>query len=210
LATVFLIATNARNIVRKRWLVHLFMAVLVIIPFATLFLGIGGGALQAMGRNPTLTGRTEIWALVIKLVHNPLVGTGFESFWLGSRLEAMQRHMRGLNEAHNGYLETYISLGWVGVLLLAVMIVTGYRNMIATFRRNPDAGRFRLALFLTVIVSSFTEAAFRTIGIGWFAFLLATMVTRENALRRIVPSAQEAETSGQDLNEAVPAEATFP
>ncbi len=162
-----------------------------------------------MGRNSTLTGRTEIWALVVNLVHNPVVGTGFESFWLGSRLETMQRHMRGLNEAHNGFIEIYISLGWIGVLLLAVMIVTGYRNMIATFRRNPDEGRFRLALFLTVIVSSFTEAAFRTLGIGWFAFLLATMATRENSLRTIVPSARGIETSGQDLNEVVPVEASF-
>jgi len=55
-----------------------------------------------MGRDSTLTGRTDIWARVIALVHNPVIGTGFESFWLGKRLEAMQLYQRGLNETHNG------------------------------------------------------------------------------------------------------------
>jgi exopolysaccharide production protein ExoQ len=210
LGAIFLIATSTRNIARKRWRVHLLMAALMAVPFAILFLGIGGGAIEAMGRNSTLTGRTEIWALVIKLVPNPVVGAGFESFWLGSRLEAMQRHMRGLNEAHNGFLEVYISLGWIGVLLLLVMIVTGYRNMIVCFRRNPDAGRFRLALFLTVIVSSFTEAAFRTIGVSWIIFLLTTMATREGSLHKSVPRAQmTAMTSKPEFSETIAMGDTF-
>jgi exopolysaccharide production protein ExoQ len=210
LGTAFLIATSTRIIVRKRWLVHPLLAVLLIVPFATLFLGIGQGALSAMGRNPTLTGRTEIWALVINLVHNPVLGTGFESFWLGSRLEAMQRHMAGLNESHNGFLEIYISLGWIGVLFLAVMIVTGYRNMIASFRRNPNEGSFRLVLFLAVIVSSFTEAAFRTLGLCWIAFLLATMATRKDWLQASVLGPQViAATSRQELSESVAVGATL-
>ena len=68
-------------------------------------------------------------------------------------------------------------LGWIGVLLLAGLIVIGYRNIIASYRRNPDTGRFRLAYFVTVIVSSFTEAAFRTESISWIAFLLITMAS---------------------------------
>src|SRR5260370_632085 len=45
LAAAFLIATCTRTVARKQWLVHFLMAVLVAIPFATLFLGIGGSAL---------------------------------------------------------------------------------------------------------------------------------------------------------------------
>jgi exopolysaccharide production protein ExoQ len=177
LAAAFLFATNIDSVARKRWLVHLLVLVLIAAPFATLFLGVGGSALQGMGRDSTLTGRTDIWARVIALVDNPLVGTGFESFWLGKRLDAMQRYQRGLNETHNGYLEIWVSLGWIGALLLAIMIVTGYRNIIACYRRDPDTGRLRLAYFVTVIVSSFTEAAFRTESISWIAFLLITMAS---------------------------------
>jgi exopolysaccharide production protein ExoQ len=177
LAAAFLFATNIRAVSRKQWLVHLLVVALVAAPFATLFLGVGGSALQGMGRDSTLTGRTDIWARVIALVDNRVVGTGFESFWLGKRLDAMQSYQRGLNETHNGYLEIWVSLGWIGVLLLAGLIVIGYRNIIASYRRNPDTGRFRLAYFVTVIVSSFTEAAFRTESISWIAFLLITMAS---------------------------------
>ena len=49
-------------------------------------------------------------------VENPLLGAGFENFWVGER----QVTLGGLggNQAHNGYLEIYLNLGWVGILLL--------------------------------------------------------------------------------------------
>ena len=128
-----------------------------------------------MGRDSTLTGRTEIWSRVIHLVPNPVVGTGFESFWLGRRLEIMDDYQQSLNEAHNGFLEIWASLGWVGTIILLTMIAVAYREIISQFRRNPDAARLRMAYFLTVIVTSFTEAAFRTVSVFWFAFLLVIM-----------------------------------
>jgi O-antigen ligase len=184
LASALLIATSIRGITRRQWCVHLVVVTLIAVPFAILFLGIGGSALEGMGRDSTLTGRTDIWPRVISLVHNPVLGTGFESFWLGNRLDAMHRYQRGLNETHNGYLEIWVSLGWIGVLLLAVMVVAGYRNIMASYQRDPDTARFRLAFFLIVIVSSFTEAAFRAEGVSWIVFLLITMVTPQELAPR--------------------------
>jgi len=204
LATAFLIATGTRTVARKRWLVHIFVVVLVVVPFATLFLGFGGSALEAMGRDSTLTGRTDIWPRVIALVDNPVVGTGFESFWLGKRLETMQNYQRGLNESHNGFLEIWLTLGWIGVLFLAAMIARGYRSIIASYRVDPGAGRFRLAFLLIVIVSSFTEAAFRTESISWIAFLLMTMSTPEDQVPGSIGGSRvTAETSGEASLERV-------
>src|SRR6266850_304118 len=121
LATALLVGAQMGVVVRKPWLVHMVMLLLVAVPFAALFLGVGGSALEGMGRDSTLTGRTDIWARVMSLVDNPILGTGFESFWLGRRLAAMDRYQLGLNEAHNGYIEIYISLGWIGVVLLTIM-----------------------------------------------------------------------------------------
>src|SRR5579872_4086604 len=44
---------------------------------------------QGIGRNADLTGRTDIWAMVIPMAPNALLGAGFESFWLGPRLLKM-------------------------------------------------------------------------------------------------------------------------
>jgi exopolysaccharide production protein ExoQ len=165
------------KLARKPLMVHLMVATVVGGAFGILFLHIGGGvAFQKLGRNPTLTGRTEIWSGLMQFSGNPLFGTGFDSFWLGKRMEriwAAGGQLYGINEAHNGYLETYLNLGWIGVALLAVLIVTGYRNILGALRREPDIGRIRLGLFVAVLVYSFTEAGFRTNSSVWIAFLLS-------------------------------------
>ena len=63
------------------------MIAIVSVSASTLFLDLGSGVLQSMGRDPTLTRRTDIWKLVLGMAGNPVFGTGFESFWLGARLE---------------------------------------------------------------------------------------------------------------------------
>jgi len=141
-----------------------------------------------MGRDPTLTGRTGIWGAVISVSGNPLLGTGYESFWLGDRLQKIwAMTMDGLNEAHNGYLEIYLNLGWVGVTLLAFLIVTGYRNAVAAFRYDPDAGGLRLAYFVVAVIYSFTEAGFRETALVWIFFLFATSAVPEPAFQESPP-----------------------
>ena len=58
-----------------------------------------------------------------------MVGTGFESFWLGKRLERMWSiywwHPR---EAHDGYIEIFLNLGWLGIVMFGIVLVTGYRT----------------------------------------------------------------------------------
>lgn len=160
---------------RRPSVILLLVALVICASFSTLFLGVGGGALETMGRDSTLTGRTEIWAIVIRLVTNPLFGTGFESFWLGDRLQKVWDTYVGtqIQEAHNGYLEVYLNLGWVGIILMANLIVNGYQNIIDLFRRDPDAGRIRLAWFVAAILYNLTEAGFRMMSPIWFGFLLA-------------------------------------
>jgi len=53
--------------------------------------------------------------------------------------------------------------------------VTGYRNVVREFRRDPGVGRFRLAFFVVGVVYSFTEAGFRMLLPIWITFLLTTL-----------------------------------
>jgi exopolysaccharide production protein ExoQ len=81
--------------------------------------GISSLALKLLDRDPTLTGRVFIWQQAAALQPNPILGAGFESFWLGERLQKMWAiHWWHPNEAHNGYIETYLNLGIVGCVLL--------------------------------------------------------------------------------------------
>jgi O-antigen ligase len=158
-------------------MVHLLLAAMVAVPAFALFFDSSGSMIQDLGRNPTLTGRTAIWETVLPLAGNSLIGTGYESFWIGERREkfwsANNGAFYGINEAHNGYIELYLNLGWIGVALLAVLIVMGYPKVMATFRGNPAAGSLGLAFFASELIFNFTEAGFRMMNPLWIFFLLA-------------------------------------
>ena len=157
-----------------------------------LFLDSGGSLLQELGRNPTLTGRTKIWEAVLAQPINPLIGAGFESFWMGNRMQSVwDLSQVGIQQAHDGYLELYLNLGWIGLVLLGVLIVTGYRNALALYRRDAQAGRLRVALLTAAVVFAFTEAGFRMLSPDWFGFLLAVtaipaMAAQEQAVKPAV------------------------
>jgi O-antigen ligase len=172
------------RLAHRKSVVHLLVATVVLVSCAVLFLDVGAGVVETIGRNSTLTGRTAIWELVLRNAGNPWFGTGFESFWLGERLHRIRSADQQINEAHNGYVEVYLNLGWVGITLLAVVVGTGYRNMIKRFHRDWNFSILYLAYFAAALVYSLTEAGFRMMNPMWICFLLATFATPEGAFRR--------------------------
>lgn len=168
---------SARPAFRRRpAFVHFLIAGVLVLAMYALFFQSSGGLVASLGRNPTLTGRTTVWPKLVNLVSHPLVGVGYESFWLGSRLQKVWVITQGLkiNEAHSGYVEMFITLGWVGLALLGVLVATGYRNVIAAYRRDAYVGSLRIAWFLAPLITGFTEATFRMMGLTWIVFLLVT------------------------------------
>jgi O-antigen ligase len=175
LAGALMLLSGRTTFRRNPILVHLLVVTLLGTSAFALFFQTSGALVQSLGRDPSLTGRTEIWADVLSIPVNRVVGAGYESFWLGSRLQKVQMVTgQETNEAHNGYIEMYINLGWLGVILLAVLIFRGYRNVIDAFRQDPNTGCLRLAFFLGTVIAGFTEAAFRMMDSTWIFFLLAT------------------------------------
>jgi O-antigen ligase len=173
---IVLVAASLPWIMRRRWLLHTLILSMLVVAGSALFLGIGSGLLSTMGRDSTLTGRTAVWDVVLPLATNPLIGTGFESFWLGSRLDKIWSvYWWHPNEAHNGYIEVYLNLGWVGLVFFAVLIVTGYRTVVSMLRREPVAASFRLALLVVAIAYNFTESAVRILHPVWICFLMASL-----------------------------------
>lgn len=144
------------------------------LPVIALFFDPGGGMVHSLGKDPTLTGRTDIWRYVLSLHTNPWVGTGFETFWLGSRLEFLRNLEPNfpINEAHNGYLEVYLNLGWVGVCIISLLLITAYKRVMSEIRRDPTRASLLLGFLLCILFYSLTEAAFRFMNPAWFLLLL--------------------------------------
>lgn len=141
-----------------------------------------GFALEAIGRNPTLTGRTDVWQILLRFAQSPWIGSGYESFWLGDRLVKIGGLTSvGINEAHNGYLEIYLNLGWIGLGLLGLVILAGYRTVLSSIRENVAEGKVRAAYWMIPLIYNFTEAAFKMMSPVWIFFLVAIMAPRTTA-----------------------------
>jgi len=177
LASGILLFAHTKTLLRKPGLIHLLMLGMVAISFSVLFLGAGAGVMaDTTGRDTTtLTGRTEIWKLALSMAGNPIVGTGYESFWLGERLARMWAIDPAITQAHNGYLELYLNLGWVGEILFLSILVTGYRNAFAAFKRHRHEGSILLIYITIAVVYNFTEATFRMTTPIWFYFLFSAI-----------------------------------
>jgi exopolysaccharide production protein ExoQ len=159
--------------INKNFIGAYLLTALVLLAAAEMTFGISGRFSESLGRGSDLTGRTELWTRLFEMHTNPILGTGFESFWLGER----PLRLEGLfyfipNEAHNGYLETYLTLGSIGVFLLAGLFAATFWKIRLELFRNFEWGRYRLGFLAAIVLYNWTEAAFKTLNPIWFAFYL--------------------------------------
>ncbi len=101
--------------------------------------------LSALGRDPTLTGRTTLWAvLLIEVLRRPLLGFGYGAFWSDQSSVGANVGLLAWDaaHAHSGYLEIALDLGAVGVVLaVSALAWATLRGMaVARFSREGVVG----------------------------------------------------------------------
>ncbi len=171
-----IIGAGAMVLLGMRWVNKRYLGVYVVVGVlvfgaAETLLGVYAGVVKMLGRDPNLTDRTEVWADALALVDNPVLGAGFESFWLGERLDKLwAKWWWQPNQSHNGYIETYLNLGVVGVILLIATAVATFRKSQTELLRNFEFGRLRMALLVVILVYNFTEATFKAVAVLWTLF----------------------------------------
>ena len=176
-----LIAVTVIVMVGHRWVNKKLIGAYVVVAVAGLVVaelafGIFERVAELVGHQATLMGRIELWRDCLAINTNPIFGIGFESFWLGDRLHIVRGGRPWQpNEAHNGYLEIYLNLGWVGVFMLFGLIIATFRKIRLELFRNPDWGRFRLGFLAAMIFYNVTEATFRGLSLTWFVFFIIAM-----------------------------------
>jgi exopolysaccharide production protein ExoQ len=136
--------------------------------------------MQFIGKDATLTGRTEIWALVVaSAMKRPLFGYGYQAFWgMGLRGESATISLNFgwiPGHAHDGLLNVWITLGAVGVGLLLLTILQAIRDAIKALRRNPDNEvLWYVSLLVLTMVSNIAEVTYMSPNnLGWILFVVA-------------------------------------
>jgi O-antigen ligase len=151
--------------------------------------------LELLGKDPTLTGRTELWALVIQFIsQRPMLGWGLTAFWTPANpFSADISNTLGwvVPEAHNGLLELLLEIGVAGTGLLLFIIG---RNVIFAIRclKTPakEIGITSLLCYASVVQIGMTELVLVdqsqvSVGIVFVCGLICErMVTANLSLRR--------------------------
>lgn len=163
--------------VNKRVVGIYILAGLLAIGAAEMMFGVYEATLKLLGRDASLTERTPLWAELRKWGdQKPFLGVGFESFWLGDRKNTVWRILKwNANQAHNGYLETYINMGLVGLCLLVCLIIATYRKAHRALLDDFWLGRFRYAFLFAILVYNWTEASLYGLHGIFFMFFLISM-----------------------------------
>jgi exopolysaccharide production protein ExoQ len=96
-----------------------------------------------LGRDPTMTGRLQLWAVsFLMALRHPWVGYGYSAFWLG--LEGPSRIVWLLvgwhaPHPHNGLLSVWLDLGLVGIGLLVIGYIVYFKRAVQFYRRTITA-----------------------------------------------------------------------
>jgi O-antigen ligase len=130
---------------------------------------------HSLGRNETLTGRTDLWALLVSHQPNMLLGAGFNSFWSGESLREIWKTIPGVVQAHNGYLETYLNGGVIGVGFLLAWLWSASRKIKKSVMEDADFAGMRMMFLCIAVIYNWTEAAFNGAALIWLALLLAAI-----------------------------------
>ncbi|KAF0815392.1 hypothetical protein IGB42_00473 [Andreprevotia sp. IGB-42] len=120
----------------------------------------------ALGKSSTLTGRTELWELVLYNSHfqNPWLGGGYGGFWNGvDSIAGYIAYRFGggyVGQAHNGYIDLFNDLGWIGIGLLVLFLLTWLERIFAARRIAGTEFYFHLMFFVFMAILDITESAY--------------------------------------------------
>ena len=114
----------------------------------------------AIGEDPSLTGRTEIWGYIWDTIQQrPWLGYGYKGFW--HHLDGASAYVNlaygpygpgGIPHAHNGFLEVLLATGFVGLSIFLTGFVINFFKAIVLIRTNRDMDAFWPLLYFTYII----------------------------------------------------------
>lgn len=134
---------------------------------------------EQLGKDPTLTGRTQLWsALNPAVAERPLFGYGWDAFWRGWESPAHEIWLQNdwlPPHAHNAGYDALLHIGIVGLVLIGAYFLKGVADSAVYLRDNRSAiAGFPLAMMSFQLLFSISEQGIIDRELSWL--LVTSMV----------------------------------
>lgn len=133
--------------------------------------------LDLLGKDSTLTGRTQIWANVLPLVsERPLLGYGYRAAWVLNDSSTIRVDNAtggwGVENSHNSFIELALQLGFIGLALILLIVLVGlFRAFRCSMLNSETLGIYALLFFGAILISGQTmETLGQNQVIEWLVF----------------------------------------
>jgi exopolysaccharide production protein ExoQ len=132
--------------------------------------------LDYLGKDEGLTGRTAIWAFVwSNILERPILGFGYYAFWMGQEGPSSvwwESTGSPIFHSHDAFLDVWVQLGLVGLVLLLVVLTLSLRRALSLMRSNSNSlGSWPFMFLVLMLGLSLTEAGMmKTNNIYWVVY----------------------------------------
>jgi exopolysaccharide production protein ExoQ len=152
---------------------RLLVGSLVVLVVAVVSVTYMPALLDAVGKDPTLSRRTEVWEGVIQAIElEPWTGYGIGGVWFDQAAEPTRTIVSSLGfkvfHSHNGFLEILLQLGAVGMVLFVVFLSSYLRTAIQLMSSQPEMSCFAILFAAMILFTSLSEVTTFRI---WLMFL---------------------------------------
>jgi exopolysaccharide production protein ExoQ len=154
---------------------------------ATLVVSSPAVFMETMGRQPTLTGRTTLWSVIIAVGSDRLgLGHGYSAFWTG--WQGPSGHVWQATgwpapHAHNGFLDLWLDLGLAGVIVFALGFAVTLRRAVKLARSTDDtASLWPLVYLAFVVLENIPDSALlnmSAVGLYWVLYVATACAISE-------------------------------
>ena len=152
--------------------------------------------LNSMGKDLTLTGRTELWQFVVEMIaKKPWLGYGYHGFWQGWNSEgAYVWRVVGWEapHAHNGLLDLLLHLGLLGLVVFILGFLASVFRSLVCLRTSRTPEFYWPILYLAyMVLANLTEnTMLRRNDLFWVLYVAVTLSTliATHHRQKLVPS----------------------
>ncbi len=141
--------------------------------------------LGLLGKDKTLSGRTELWAAVVYAIgKQPWLGYGYAAFWETNTRElndVLKMAWLEAPHAHNGLLQLMLDVGAIGTILFLITLVLVVGRAIIWVRRNRNEDSlWPLCYLIFMVLYNFTEPTIlKHNNIFWMLYVAVVLSLRK-------------------------------